>query len=92
MTVQGPCHVTIMDVPNFSRMYPPYLHCAINELNLVLSHAFRVTEIVNMVSAVKSVGVFFKYSTKRQRQLEENIVGLNERIGFSNQSEIEKDH
>ena len=30
-----------------------YFHCASHELNLALSHASKVTKIVNMVSALK---------------------------------------
>lgn len=67
-----------------------YFHCASHELNLALSHASKVAEINNMVSALKSVGIFFKYSPKRQRELEESIIAVDEGTKFNDQSEFEE--
>jgi hypothetical protein len=52
----------------FHRMNPraPYFHCANHELNLALSHASKIPEIRNMICVLQSVGLFFKYSPKRQ--------------------------
>ena len=66
---------------NFQQVSPRvlYLHCASHELNLALTHASKVPEIYNMVCDLKSVGIFFKYSPKRQRRFEKSIVIIEER-------------
>ena len=68
-----------------------YLHCASHELNLALSHASKVAEICNMVCTLKSVGIFFKYSPKRQREFEQCIVSVSEGRESSNEAEGEID-
>ena len=67
-----------------------YLHCASHELNLALSKACALPEIHCMLSAVQSVGIFFKYSPKRSRQLEESIKVVNEGRESSEQISISK--
>ena len=54
-------------------MKATYFHCASHELNLALSKASKVPEIYNMVCVMQTVGIFFKYSPKRQRALEHSI-------------------
>ena len=39
-----------------------YYHCSSHQLNLILSKACTVPEIHRMVSSLKALGVFFKYS------------------------------
>ena len=59
----------------FQKINPraPYFHCASHGLNLALSHASKVPEIRNMICVLQSVGIFFKYSPKRQRQFEQAV-------------------
>ena len=78
---------------NFEDVSPRalYFHCASHELNLALSHASKVPEISNMVCTLKSVGIFFKYSPKRQRELEQCIVSAGEGREGVNQGECESD-
>ena len=47
-----------------------YFHCASHKLNLALSKASKVSEVHNMVCLMQSVGLFFKFSAKRQRTFE----------------------
>ena len=51
-----------------------YFHCASHELNLCLSKASKVPQVFNMVSTIQALGIFFKYSSKRRRKLEEAIA------------------
>ena len=55
-----------------------YLHCASHNLNLALSKACGISEIQCMTSALTSVGLFFKYSPKRSRQLEASVRMIND--------------
>lgn len=54
-----------------------YLHCTSHNLNLALSKGCNVPEIHCMLCALKSVGLFFKFSPKRQRCLERSIEKIN---------------
>ena len=54
-----------------------YFHCASHELNLCLSKASKVPDVHNMVSTMPSLGLFFKYSAKRQRILEATIAQMH---------------
>ncbi|XP_066274145.1 52 kDa repressor of the inhibitor of the protein kinase-like [Branchiostoma lanceolatum] len=65
---------------NFQQTAPraPYFHCASHDLNLALCKACKVKEIQCMMATLKAVGLFFKYSPKRQRELESAIVDVNE--------------
>lgn len=47
-----------------------YFHCASHKLNLALSKASKVSEVHNMVCLMQSVGLFFKFSAKRQHTFE----------------------
>ena len=51
-----------------------YFHCTSNELNLSLSKASKILQVMNMVSTMKMLGIFFKYSPKCQRKLEQSIT------------------
>lgn len=66
---------------HFQKLSPRafYFHCASHELNLSLSHVSKVVEIHNMACSLKSIGIFFKYSPKWQRELERSIVKIGER-------------
>ena len=48
-----------------------YLHCVSHEFNLCLS---KVSQVFNMVSTMQALGIFFKYSPKRQRKLKQAIA------------------
>ena len=50
-----------------------YIHCSSHELYLALSRASKVPEVYNMICLMQSLGVFFKFSPKRQRKLEKVI-------------------
>ena len=56
-----------------------YYHCASHQLNLAISKTAEVNEIQIMLSTLTSVGIFFKYSPKRQR-LEKSINEYNESL------------
>ena len=64
----------------FQKISPraPHFHCASHQLNLVLSHASKVPDIHNMVCTLKSIGIFFKYSPKRQREFEKCILAIED--------------
>ena len=51
-----------------------------HKLNLALSKTIKATEIKCTISTITSVGVFFKYSTKRQRKFEEAIENHNNSV------------
>ncbi len=55
-----------------AQIYPQaiYYHCASHQLNLALSKTTNIREVQVMISAVTSLGLFFKYRPKRQRHLE----------------------
>ena len=63
----------------FQREIPEavYYHCASHQLNLTLSKTSNIKEIQLMLNALTSVGLFFKYSPKCQRQLEKSIDEYN---------------
>ena len=60
----------------FQRIAPRalYCHCASHDLNLALSKACALPEVHTMLCVIKSVGIYFKYSPKRTRQLESSVV------------------
>ena len=65
----------------FQESFPKatYYHCSSHQLNLALSKACMVSSIQSMLSDLKAVGIFFKYSPKRQRRLEEAVKDVNAR-------------
>ena len=54
-----------------------YYHCGSHQLNLAISKSSTVPEIQCMLSDLKAVGIFFKYSPKRQRHLETAVSNVN---------------
>lgn len=54
-----------------------YFHCGSHQLNLVLSKSASLPIIHSMVCNMKSLGIFFHYSPKRQRALEKAIKNVN---------------
>ena len=67
-----------------------YYHCSSHQLDLALSKACCVPEIHWMISSMKALGVFFKYSPKRQRRLESCVEHVNEERRVQKKSEITK--
>ncbi|XP_078585777.1 52 kDa repressor of the inhibitor of the protein kinase-like [Branchiostoma floridae x Branchiostoma japonicum] len=65
---------------NFQRVAAraPYFHCASHDLNLALCKACKVPDIHCMIETLKTLGIFFKYSPKRQRELEKTIKTVDE--------------
>ena len=55
-----------------------YYHCSSHQLNLALSKACCVPEIYYMISTLKSLEIYFKYSPKQQRKLESCVEHVNE--------------
>ena len=53
-----------------------YFHCTSHELNLSLSKASKILQVMNMVSTMQMLGIFFKYSPKCQRKLEQSITEI----------------
>ncbi|XP_062508479.1 52 kDa repressor of the inhibitor of the protein kinase-like [Corticium candelabrum] len=54
-----------------------YYHCCSHQLNLALTKSCNVSEVHCMLSDLKAVGLFFKYSPKRQRTLEQSVEQEN---------------
>ena len=65
-----------------------YYHCASHELNLALSKTAKIPEIKCMLSMFTFLCIFFKYSPKRQWQLEESIMQLNQVLKEQGKNEI----
>ena len=65
-----------------------YFHCSSHQLNLALSKSASVSEVGAMVSNLKALGVFFKYSPKRQRAVEDAVVTINEQRHANNEALI----
>ena len=59
----------------FQRLAPkaPYFHCASHDLNLALSKACNISDMQCMLNVIKTVGIFFKYSPKKQVLLKECV-------------------
>ena len=53
-----------------------YFHCTSYELNVSLSKTSKILQVMNMVSAMQMLGIFYKYSPKRQRKLEQSIAEI----------------
>ena len=68
------CQALFLDAYPLAKFY----HCASHQLNLALTHSCKSTEIHSMMASLKSVGLFFQYSPKRQRQLERSIEEEND--------------
>jgi len=60
----------------FKRKFPraTYYHCASHDLNLALSKTARITEVNCMLSTLVTIGIFFKYSPKRQKIVWKNAL------------------
>ena len=54
-----------------------YYHCTSHSLNLSLSKACKVLEVQNMMSTLQILAIFFKYSPKRHRRLEQSTEEIN---------------
>ena len=54
-----------------------HFHCSSHQLNLALSKACSIPEVHRMVSTMKQLGIFFKYSPKRQRVFENEVKEIN---------------
>ena len=57
-----------------------YYHCSSHQLNLALTKACSVQPVQCMLADLKALGIFFKYSPKRQRCLETCTACLNARL------------
>ena len=55
-----------------------YYHCMNHDLNLVVCKSCKIPEIQCMLSTVTQLGLFFKYSAKKQRKFEESVDLINE--------------
>ena len=67
-----------------------YFHCSSHKLNMVLSKTSSVSSIHCMLSDLKSGGIFFKYSPKRQRYLERSVELLNSKRTATHEPLISK--
>ena len=65
-----------------------YYHCATHQLNLALTKACAVTSVQCMLSDLHALGIFFKYSPKRQRCLQTCTTVLNRDRKQNGKSEI----
>ena len=55
----------------------PYFHCASHHLNLALRKACDINDIQCMLNVIKTVGILFTYSPKKQMLLEECVESFN---------------
>lgn len=66
-----------------------YFHCSSRQLNLGISKASSVPEVYRMVSTMKQLKIFFKYSPKRQHVFEHAVktsTGLGTGLGQRQQN------
>ena len=63
----------------FQRLAPkaPYFHCASHDLNLALSKACDISDIQCILNVIKTVGILFKYSPRKQVLQEECVEFFN---------------
>ena len=63
----------------FTNQYPRavYHYCCSHDLNLALRKSCNVKEVHVMLCSLKELGIFFKYSPKRSRRLEQAITTVN---------------
>mgnify|MGYP003455485338 CR=1 FL=1 len=54
-----------------------YHYCSSHDLNLALCKSCEVKEVHLMLDSLKQLGIFFKYSPKRSRRLEQAIEDFN---------------
>ncbi|CAG2241984.1 unnamed protein product [Mytilus edulis] len=61
------------------RLYPraEYYYCMNHDLNLAVSKSCKVPEMQIMIESTKQLGIFFKYSPKRQNTLETSLTAVN---------------
>lgn len=66
---------------NFRSAVPQahYYHCGSHQLNLALTKSCQIRNVQCMLSDLKAIGLFFKFSPKRQRCLEQSIQIKNEK-------------
>jgi hypothetical protein len=64
----------------FTQLSPKalYHYCSSHDLNLALCKCCSVREIHAMLDIVTQLGIFFKYSPKRSRRLEEAVLDANQ--------------
>lgn len=55
-----------------------YHYCCNHDLNLVLCKSCQVREVHVMLDSMKQLGIFFRYSPKRSRRLEQAVATVNE--------------
>ncbi|XP_065177014.1 52 kDa repressor of the inhibitor of the protein kinase-like [Sycon ciliatum] len=67
-----------------------YYHSTSHQLNLALSKACSVPEVLRMVATMKQLGLFFKYSPKKQRAFEEAVDTINRQRKAERKPEIAK--
>lgn len=60
------------------RLYPraEYYYCMNHDLNLAVSKSCKVPEMRIMIESTKQLGIFFKYSPKRQNTLETSLTAI----------------
>ena len=67
-----------------------YYHCSSHQLNLALTKACSVQQVQCMLSDLKSLGIFFKYSPKRQRCLDACLEKINDERRENNEDCLPK--
>ena len=53
-----------------------YFQWTSHKINVSLSKASKILQVMNMVSTMQMLGIFFKYSPKRQRKLEQSVTEI----------------
>ena len=54
-----------------------YHYCSSHDLNLVLCKSCQVREVHLMLDSLQQLGIFFRYSPKRSRRLEDAVESVN---------------
>ena len=62
-----------------------YHYCCSHDLNLALCKSCEIKEVHLMLDSLKQLGMFFKYSPKRSRRLEQAIEDFNSHESPANQ-------
>ena len=73
-----------------SSPHAPYYHYSSHQLNLALSKSSTLPEIYGMVCTLKSLGIFFKFSPKGNRALEQSNERVNEARKAVNKPQVTK--
>lgn len=67
-----------------------FYYCMNHDLNLAVSKSCQLSEMMIMLENTKQLGIFFKYSPKRQHYLEESFDAVRKSGGIAKTIQIKK--